>query len=150
MGKKLSTYLVFYKIVCYWQQWRIKKTVTPLCEWVNKRRLFVTLWLKWPGVFPLTTRAGGCPYHRTVCPKPTTFVRCYHKSILQLRTSVLGRLRDFQYIFAVIYETLCTLVGKVIPLSILDGSSEYDAHMYSETANSICQCHFFYISSCQI
>ena len=31
----------------------------------------------------------------------------YRKSILKLRTSVLGWLRDLQYICAVIYETLC-------------------------------------------
>merc|ERR1740128_940289 len=35
-------------------------------------------------------------------------LRNYHKSILLLRASVLGRLRDLQYIFAVTYETLCT------------------------------------------
>ena len=27
----------------------------------------------------------------------------------KLRASVLGRFRDFQYVFAVIYETLCIL-----------------------------------------
>ena len=34
----------------------------------------------------------------------TGCLRNYRKAILQLRTSVLGRLRDLQYIFAVIYE----------------------------------------------
>ena len=38
--------------------------------------------------------------------------RNYRNSILYLRTSVLGRLRDFQYIFAVIYETLCKLDNR--------------------------------------
>ena len=37
----------------------------------------------------------------------TGCLRNYRKSKLQLRTSVLGRLRDLQYIFTVIYETLC-------------------------------------------
>ena len=39
----------------------------------------------------------------------TGCLRNSRKSILQLRISVLGRLRDLQYIFAVIYGTLCTI-----------------------------------------
>ena len=37
----------------------------------------------------------------------TECLRRYRKYILQLRTYVLGRLRDLQYIFAVTYETFC-------------------------------------------
>ena len=39
----------------------------------------------------------------------TGCLRNYRKSIQQLRLSILGRLRDFQYIFAVIYEALSSL-----------------------------------------
>ena len=34
----------------------------------------------------------------------------------KLRASVLGRLRDLQYIFAVIYETLCIYPGSSYPI----------------------------------
>ena len=37
----------------------------------------------------------------------TGCLRNCRKSVLQLRTSVLGRLRNLQYIFTVIYKTLC-------------------------------------------
>ena len=38
----------------------------------------------------------------------TGCLRNYRKYILYLLTSVLGRLHDLKYIFAVTYETLCT------------------------------------------
>ena len=38
---------------------------------------------------------------------PNYCLKNYRKSVLQLRTSVMGRLRDLEYIFAVTYETLC-------------------------------------------
>ena len=65
--------------------------------------------------------------HREVIPEMghTGCLRNYRKSILYLRTSVLGRLRDLQYIFAITYETLCTFRGpgsRVSDPGVLVGS----------------------------
>ena len=48
----------------------------------------------------------------------TGCLRSYCKSILYLRTFVLGRLRGLQYIFAVIYETLCIFKLLCLKLQI--------------------------------
>ena len=53
-------------------------------------KLACTFCFSVPGVFDV-----GTGYHRNC-----------RKSLFQLRKSVLGRLRDLQYMFAVIYETL--------------------------------------------